>query len=442
MEKFLSFFLKKNEDSFLKQKTARALVYINLIAVILATILLIFTIITKADDINLIYTILMIEVIPIVTLFLLKKKNILWAGNFFATANVIVMSFGTAFFILPKLPSINLVQGQYLMLASISFSLLFSNKRVLVINSIIVLTASLFYYYQINNQFGHNALSDIAVINYPVSIIILTVVLYFGKKFNEDAVRISENQTAEKASQNKKLENLLETVKDTTLILEKLSVELNSSAVSLSTSASEQAANIEEISTVVEQVTNSVVQNAENSKASSESVKQTVVFSQKGSESVKKAISSAGPIYAKIGLISEIALKTKILSLNAAIEASHAGLAGKGFSVIAGEIKKLSDNSQHSVNDIMQFMQNSVEISGAAEGYLKEIIQEIRTTSDTLEAISETLNEQKAGISQINTAMLEVNSAAQNNAAVSEKLAHSIETLMIYSEKLKKLLDN
>ena len=199
MKKIYVFFLKNAENYYLKQKTGRALVFINLLTLILATFFLIVTVFTKADDINLIYTAIMIDIIPIVTLVLLKKKNILWAGNFFATANVVVMSYGTAFFILPKLPEINLVQGQYLMLGAISFGLLFSNKRGLIINAILVLAASFIYHYQITNRFGNSALSDVALFNYPFSIFVLTIVLYFGKKFNEEAVLLTENEAADGA---------------------------------------------------------------------------------------------------------------------------------------------------------------------------------------------------------------------------------------------------
>lgn len=442
MEKIYLYFLYNTENNYLQQKTGRALVFINLLTVILATFFLLVTLFTKADDINLIYTVIVLDIIPIVTLFLLKKKNILWAGNFFAMANVVVMSYGTAFFILPKLLEINLVQGQYLMLASISFSLLFSNKRVLILNAVLVLAASFIYYYQMKILVGASPLADVALFNYPFSVFVLTIVLFFGKKFSEEAVLISEKQAAEKALQNKKLEDLLETVKDTTLILEQLSGELKTSAVALSSSSSEQAANIEEISTVVEQVTNSIVQNAENAQMSSEAAQLTVIFSKKGSDSVKKAVTSASSIFTKIGIISEIALKTRLLSLNAAIEAARAGEVGKGFSVVAAEIKKLSDNSQKSVNEIMKLMENSVEVSGDAENYLSDIIKEIQKTSNAVSAISDTLNEQKTGVSQINTAMSEVNSSAQNNALVSENLANNVEILRTYSEKLKKLLTN
>jgi methyl-accepting chemotaxis protein len=386
--------------------------------------------------------VVVLDVIPFATLFFTKVKSPDFAGNFFSLANTIAIALGTALFVLPALPETNLAQGLYMLFAAISLSLLFAKKRILFVNATISLVAALFYFYQIHSHYGKSPLTDVAAANFPFALIVLTVVLYFGKKFSEEAIQQTESDAEVKIVQNKKLEKILDTVKEMSAVLEELIENLRKSADKLSEQTSEQAANIEEMSTVAEELSNQILQNSEHAGISSETAKKSVLFSKRGSDALKKAVSSSTEIFNKIGVVSDIALKTKLLALNAAIEASRSGESGKGFAVVAKEIKKLSDHSQKSVDEIFKLMTSSVEISGDADRYINEIMQEIRINSESAKLISDSLNEQKIGMTQISLSMSEINSSAQNNAAVSEHLASLTQTLQTYGLKLKKTLED
>ncbi len=380
--------------------------------------------------------------IPLLTLLFIKKIDTKFAGNFFSLSNVLAIALASALFIFPPLPEINFVQGLYLILGLMPLTLLFANKRVLVLNSIIALLTNFWYYQEITSQFGPNPVAEIGVVTFPFALIILSTVIFFGKKFFEDAMKLSKIQSDEKDIQNDKLEELLNSVKETSVILEELAEKIKSSANELNKSNSNQATNIEQISVSIEEVVNSIIQNSENAKQTSEVAENASSMSEKSLESLRKVLLTNIEMNKKIELVNEIAFKTNLLSLNAAIEASHSGDLGKGFAVVATEIKKLSLHSKKSAQEIISMISENIKVTDVADSNLKNILTEIKKSAEYSVSISEALAEQEQSIRLINKAMEDVNISAQNNVSVSDNLNSNIELLFSQSSKLKNLLSN
>ena len=100
-----------------------------------------------------------------------------------------------------------------------------------------------------------------------------------------------------------------------------------------------------------------------------------------GDTALKIALDSILKINTKIAVIKEIADKTDILSLNASIEASNAGESGKGFSVVAREIRKLADNSNKAAGEITELANHNITVSDKASGALIQMVDEIKITA-------------------------------------------------------------
>ncbi|MEN8120321.1 MAG: methyl-accepting chemotaxis protein [Bacteroidota bacterium] len=440
MNKLLYYFIKDRISSPLQQKLEKALIVVCIATTILATTGIIIGLQKSDIDWNMIYNTIAIAFMPFVTLFLLKKYSFSLAGNFFSISNLIILAFSPAIFILAKLPQINFVQAFYVVFAVLSISFLFSSKKVLLLNAVLSMIGFITYYFVLKFQFENLELAKVAMDTFPLSIIMLTLVLYSGKKFFEDAFKIAEEETQNAQKNYERLENIFGSVKETSLVLENLSVELSSSASSLSSAANQQAASVEEISSTIEEVSNSIDENADNAAQSAKISKNTNRLFKKGNRSLERVSFATKDIHKRIGVIDEISRQTNLLALNAAIEAARAGKAGIGFSVVATEVKKLAETSQISAKDIVSLVNESMNISNQANEYFEKIVEEIQKSSNYSLNISDAITEQKFSVEQINKAMTEVNSGAQNAAFVSENLASNVEMLKEHAGRLKKLL--
>ena len=152
-----------------------------------------------------------------------------------------------------------------------------------------------------------------------------------------------------------------------------------------------------------------------------------------------------------IVVISEIANQTNLLALNAAIEASRAGNDGKGFSVIAQEIKKLADNSAKSANEVKKLIKdmqiktqnvvNNMEANSlliedgtlsvnCAGKSLEEIIDEIEETNRIIVEVAEGTNLTNDGMNKLSYSTEQISQATQEMTSSAMILSHMAEELL------------
>lgn len=234
-----------------------------------------------------------------------------------------------------------------------------------------------------------------------------------------------------------KLSAIITEVRSSADNLASASEEVSATAQSMSQASSEQAASVEETSASIEQMSASINQNTENAKVTDGMASKAAKEANEGGDAVQQTVNAMKQIAQRISIIDDIAYQTNLLALNAAIEAARAGEHGKGFAVVAAEVRKLAERSQVAAQEIGELSSDSVQLAEKAGKLLDEIVPSIRKTSDLVQEISAASEEQASGVSQINTAMVQLNQITQQNASSSEELAATSEEMSSQAEQLQ-----
>jgi methyl-accepting chemotaxis protein len=220
---------------------------------------------------------------------------------------------------------------------------------------------------------------------------------------------------------------------------------------SLASSAEEQSAAAEEVASSLEETDAQVKTNAESAHVANQLVSQTSDVARIGQEKMQgmtKAMDGIATSSQEIGriikVIDEIAFQTNLLALNAAVEAARAGQHGRGFAVVAQEVRNLAERSARAARETAELIEDAgrrvgegVGIADETAAALGEIVENVVKVKDLVAEIAAASEDQSRGVTQVNTAMVQVNQGAQAGSQQSEELASTADELGQLAEVLR-----
>ncbi len=272
-------------------------------------------------------------------------------------------------------------------------------------------------------------------------------------------------------------------IEDIVAILSTASDELSAQIDESSKGAAVQSRHIAETATAMEEMNATVIEVAKNAGQAAETSDGARNQAQDGArvvENVVKGIASvqtqalalkqdmaelgaqAEGIGRIMGVISDIADQTNLLALNAAIEAARAGEAGRGFAVVADEVRKLAEKTMtatkevgDAIRDIQQGTRKNVDnvdravrtieettTQAARSGEaLAEIVHLVESSTDQVRSIATASEQQSAASDQISRAISTINAIAQQSADGMDQAAQAVSQLAEQAQALKRLVD-
>ncbi|WP_022850735.1 methyl-accepting chemotaxis protein [Limisalsivibrio acetivorans] len=279
-----------------------------------------------------------------------------------------------------------------------------------------------------------------------------------------------------------KLKELIVAVKDSAGSVASGSTQLASTTEEISSTFHGQASQVSSVAAATEELSSSSTEVMNSLNEGMDRSKDAVNYTNEGQKTLDRAVEEVNGIKDKVeklnstisslsksseeigsivSVIDDIADQTNLLALNAAIEAARAGEAGRGFAVVADEVRKLAERTQHAtseiggiisglvsetnaatkdMNEARDQVETGVEVMGETGVVFGHIVESMESVDQVNSIISNAVQEQTTTIVSINDNTQAISSGLEQSSVAMQEITHTISDLQQQAEELSQLV--
>jgi methyl-accepting chemotaxis protein len=237
-----------------------------------------------------------------------------------------------------------------------------------------------------------------------------------------------------------RLNEMVKEVSNGSTLLSNTAKSLSVSSKSLLSASYHQYDTSEKVNKSVHDIVDYIRKNTDTSKIAEQVSKEAGKKIKQSVRQSVKAVTSMHYITEKITAINDIALETNILALNAAVEAARAGQYGRGFAVIATEVRKLAESSRLVADEITGLLIQCQEDTETSGNMLDHTIPDIEKNAKLISEILASNIEQNNSVDEINQSVEKLNEVNKQNNTSAKRMAVFSEEIEEQAEKLKKII--
>ncbi len=208
-------------------------------------------------------------------------------------------------------------------------------------------------------------------------------------------------------------------------------------------SLEETSAALEELSASIRQVNHNISSASEDARAARDTATAGGVVAAEAGEAMNRIDAASNEISQVVSVINDISFQINLLALNAGVEAARAGEAGRGFSVVASEVRQLAQRASDAASEIAEVISRSdsavsdgVAKVKDAETSLQSISESVVDVSGKIQEVAQAISEQVSGISEINASVALIDQNTQKQVASFEEVTAAS---MVLAEEVKGL---